>query len=710
MIAEGETFTFESSFDPVGYLGDLHAHVDWGDGTRETVSLGRQSVPNGVRIEFNYSRDAGFFTSQRRAVLQAVADSITQYFGDSLAAIVPSGSNRWVPQIFDPRTASSTHFAGRLIDVNSQVQTVAANRIIVFAGARDLPAGIKGIGSSGAAREIFGTQEFINTVLGRGQAGALGNSKTDQAPWGGAIVFDSGADTDWYFGLDPDGIAPGQVDFATFAAHELLHVLGFGLEFRAPPGSTDIDTAWENLISGDHFVGAEARRAYPFSGDPPLYVQGSSRQHWDVSIADQGYPNLMGPSLPVGTRQRMTRLDLAAMDDLGWEVSLPNPISVRASHVYGDNPPQGLNYQVDVQILGASFGAETRLEDVRVENVPPSLVDVPQTQILRVGQTLVLPSAAFRATDPGFGNPAGTASSVETIGYEIDWGDGTDPDRGTAELVDNAGVGQRTEAVFGGQHRFDSLGTREVRVVVEDDDGGRSGRTFRVDVIPESTFSLALDQNEVSENGGQVKLQITRDSLTAAVPLPVNLDLAGVFSHPTSLAFDAGQTTLEVSLTAIDDQLPEWTQSVSLIASAPGYAPSQIELDVLDDEPALFQNQRNRFDVDQDGNVRVIDALRVINAIAERGAPYRVDPATDSPRGTYPDVNGDYWVSPNDALQIINHLSRQVFERVGEAEHSDAVESRGVALLATGGLSTGGTVDGWNRSVRDRDAALVGLF
>lgn len=87
----------------------------------------------------------------------------------------------------------------------------------------------------------------------------------------------------------------------------------------------------------------------------------------------------------------------------------------------------------------------------------------------------------------------------------------------------------------------------------------------------------------------------------------------------------------------------------------------------------------NRFDVNRSGNVSPLDALTVLNVISEwnrsGGGPLSVSPMPqDAPQALrageiHPDVSGDGFVSPLDALLVLNELRRAATssQAVGEA-------------------------------------------
>jgi len=72
---------------------------------------------------------------------------------------------------------------------------------------------------------------------------------------------------------------------------------------------------------------------------------------------------------------------------------------------------------------------------------------------------------------------------------------------------------------------------------------------------------------------------------------------------------------------------------------------------------AIWQNPLIHADVDNDGRVLPIDALRIINDVARHGSRM-IDPLGRN-RTLYFDVSGDNRVTPLDALRVINEISRQ---------------------------------------------------
>jgi hypothetical protein len=267
------------------------------------VLLTASQSANAIVINFDYSYDGGFFSgsnSSRRQILDAAGGFLGSILTDSLAAITSGGGNNFSAVFQRPDTGAETVLSGF---------SVAADTLTVFVGGQDMAAGNLGYGGFGGY-QVSGTLDFSTKAAQRGQASpSFGASATDFAPWGGLLAFSNSAN--WYF---DDDLSTTETfsgnDFYSVVLHELGHVLGLG--------SSD---SWMNKTSGTGFTGANAVAVY--GGNVPLT---GDRSHWQEGTQStvNGLPQetLMDPTIRVGTRKLYTELDLAALKDVGWEVSV----------------------------------------------------------------------------------------------------------------------------------------------------------------------------------------------------------------------------------------------------------------------------------------------------------------------------------------------------------------------------------------------------
>jgi len=255
-----------------------------------------------IQIVLDYSYDTGFFAEQaRRDLLQTAVDSLGSRLSDNLSAITSSGSNNFDAAFSDPSTGGSATQTG---------YSVAGDTMVVFIGSRDLGSSTLGLGGPGGFG-ASGSSAFIDTVLGRGQSGALDATPSDFGPWGGAISFNSASN--WYF--DTDLSTSTDIvgnDFYSVALHEMGHVLGLGTA-----GS------WDALVSGSDIIGADMGTV-ALNGDLAHFANGTLSTVNGVS-----QEAAMSSSITTGTRKEFTDLDYAALSDIGWQVTpVPVPAAV----------------------------------------------------------------------------------------------------------------------------------------------------------------------------------------------------------------------------------------------------------------------------------------------------------------------------------------------------------------------------------------------
>jgi len=262
-------------------------------------------------IQFDYTYDSGgfFSDSSRRSVLEAAGGYFESRITDNLLAIGPSGNSSFSGTIFDPGTG------GNII---TNVQNVAADTIVVFAGARNLGSTALAEGGPGNFSIVNGNiNDYASSIYNRGQGETRGSLAVDFAPWGGSIAFDTSST--WYFDSDlsTDDDISGN-DFFSVALHELGHMLGYGTA-----------DSWDNKVSGGLFngvnsVAANGGSSVPLSGDA----------HWQNQLMSPiegagSFEVAMDPSIATGTRKVFTDLDFAGLKDIGWELAaVPLPAAI----------------------------------------------------------------------------------------------------------------------------------------------------------------------------------------------------------------------------------------------------------------------------------------------------------------------------------------------------------------------------------------------
>ena len=273
------------------------------------IVLGTPNPSYSISFQIDYTYDTGFFTGNdnRKARLEEALGYFTS-FTDTLNAICESncgGSNNWTPRINNPATGDPLNLTANL---NLFVPT---NTIIIYAGGRDLGTTTLGVGGAGGFTDTSTT--LVADINGRGQTGALASTPTDYATWGGSISFTTNTSVIWNFGDINSLPTTGQNDFLSVAIHELGHVMGL---------NSTPNKSWSNQISSGKFTGASSTLVN--GGVNPSLASGNA--HWEsgttstLPMTNTSQETLMSPSITVGTRKLMTKLDYAGFKDIGWQV------------------------------------------------------------------------------------------------------------------------------------------------------------------------------------------------------------------------------------------------------------------------------------------------------------------------------------------------------------------------------------------------------
>ena len=173
--------------------------------------------------------------------------------------------------------------------------------------------------------------------------------------------------------------------------------------------------------------------------------------------------------------------------------------------MYADGPSSA-TIAVDVTDEDGTYqGVATKA--VTVTNAAPTLT-VAGPQTVMASQSFTITDLGM-FTDPGFDNPNLNPATHETFTYQIDWGDGSPLDTGTATIDTMGSPGQSTEGSFDGTHTYSQTGYYTVTITLSDDDGGEDTRYLNLEVTPAEPPAAPTDLTAAPASDTEIDLTWT---------------------------------------------------------------------------------------------------------------------------------------------------------------------------------------------------------
>ncbi|MEM9451859.1 MAG: Ser-Thr-rich GPI-anchored membrane family protein [Cyanobacteria bacterium P01_E01_bin.6] len=259
----------------------------------DVVSPKSEDPSEVFNIQFDYRFDTnGWFTPERKAVLESVADIWENIIQDEFDP-VPAGTSIYVEN--PEKEGVFEEF-----DINYDIDD-----IVIFVGSRN-----RGALAEGGPSALYFTGTTLDTRF----------NGSDFEPWSGFITFNR--TEDWFFDSTPDTVSDlpaNKIDFLSVALHEIGHVLGYGTS-----------NAFDALVSGERFIG-EASQAQNGGNPVPLAKDTS---HIKDGYEFGGSGELMfDPFIDDGDRTLPTRLDVSALQDIGYSIDYSKTFQNKSKNV-----------------------------------------------------------------------------------------------------------------------------------------------------------------------------------------------------------------------------------------------------------------------------------------------------------------------------------------------------------------------------------------
>lgn len=237
-------------------------------------------------------------------------------------------------------------------------------------------------------------------------------------------------------------------------------------------------------------------------------------------------------------------------------------LGIRAAHTYADNG----RFLISTEAVEPSGTTNILSSNEIVVNNRTPKVEISLPSTVEAGIANIEDLIQF--TDPGFDNES--LNTTEEFTYEINWGDGSSIDSGSATVDVPGSAESPTQGSADGLHRYKQVGTFAVEVQVTDDEGATSSATSSIEITNVAPILEGLEISSASE-GGTTELTgvIVDPGVLDTFTLEVNW---GAPDSPNNIevyefgASDLGEQPFTLTHTYLDDnELDQYPVSLKII-------------------------------------------------------------------------------------------------------------------------------------------------